>query len=68
MAKFGVIMMLVIATAVVVTSCGQGERSLFSDTTARTTLPAGEPQSAQSAAEREPPESSQQEPRSAEGR
>ena len=34
MARLGVIIMSVITTAVAVTSCGQGERSLFSDTTA----------------------------------
>ena len=33
MAKLGMVMMSVIAAAVTVTSCGQGEKSLFADVT-----------------------------------
>jgi hypothetical protein len=67
-AKLGVIGMSVITAAVAVTSCGQGERSLFSDTTARTTLPASESQSVQSDADPDPSQSTQQEPMSGAGR
>ncbi len=43
MARLGVIIMSVITTAVAVTSCGQGERSLFSDTTAAPAPAADDP-------------------------
>lgn len=43
MARRGVIIMSVITTAVAVTSCGQGERSLFSDTTAAPAPAADDP-------------------------
>ncbi len=42
-ARLGVIIMSVITTAVAVTSCGQGERSLFSDTTAAPAPAADDP-------------------------
>jgi hypothetical protein len=42
-ARLGVIIMLVITTAVAVTSCGQGDRSLFSDTTAAPAPAADDP-------------------------
>ena len=43
MARLGVIIMSVITTAVAVTSCGQGERSLLSDTTAAPAPAADDP-------------------------
>lgn len=68
MAKFGVIVMSVIAAAVAVTSCGQGERSLFSDTTAKPAVAAGDPQSAQAEPESGAPRSAETESTPAEGR
>lgn len=68
MAKFGVIVMSVITAAVAVTSCGQGERSLFSDATVKPAVAAGDPQSAQADREARPPEPSQPQATPAEGR